>query len=72
MICCTRDIDLGAIVGLGAAVTLPWHAVIALEVQYRHGLISNFESDDIEADYKNRALLFSIGYSHRLGETEPR
>jgi hypothetical protein len=66
-----KTVDFGAVVGLGGAVTLPWHGAIAFEVQYSHALISHFDREGIEADYKNRAVLFSIGYSHRLGGTDP-
>ena len=67
-----KKIDLGAVVGLGIAVMLPWRASIAFEVQYDHALISHFDREGLEADYKNRALLFSIGYSHRLGGADAR
>jgi Outer membrane protein beta-barrel domain len=67
-----KTIDFGAVAGLGVAVTLPWNAVITLEVQYDHALTSHFDREGFEADYKNRALLFSIGYSHRIGGADRR
>ncbi len=67
-------LDPGLVVGGGMAIALPWPGRVRLEVRYEYGLISidDMEITQIDSDYKNRALLFSIGYSHRLGETEPR
>lgn len=67
-----KTVDFGIVAGLGIAVMLPWGALIAFEVEYDHALISHFDREGFEADYKNSAVLFSIGYSHRIGGADPR
>jgi Outer membrane protein beta-barrel domain len=61
-------IDPGLVVGGGVAIATPWSGRVRLEVRYEQGLISidDMEVTRIDSDYKNRAVLFSIGYSHRL------
>lgn len=67
-------IDPGLVVGGGVAVAMPWPGRVRLEVRYEHGLISidDMEITGIDSDYKNRAVLFSIGYAHRLGGANAR
>jgi hypothetical protein len=62
----SKLIDFGAVLGGGVAVAMPWPGRVRLEARYEHGLIS-IDDTEFEQDYKNRAVLFSIGYSHRLG-----
>ena len=62
--------DIGIVAGIGTAVRLPWSGAVIFEARYEHGLRSVDGRDG--ADYKNRAVLFLIGYSHRLGGADTR
>jgi hypothetical protein len=68
----SKVVDLGLVIGTGVNVTLPWSGVVRLDVRYEHGLIRADDSTEPNQDIKNRAVLFSIGYSHRLGGAEGR
>ncbi len=67
----TKLIDPGLVVGGGFAIVLPWPGTVRFEARYEHGLIS-IDDRDLEQDIKNRAVLFSVGYSHRLGGSDHR
>jgi hypothetical protein len=58
--------DIGAVVGIGAALDLSRPGSIVFEARYDHGLRLIDAADGL--DHRNRAVLFSIGYSHRIGD----
>lgn len=62
----SETVDLSLPVGAGISANLPWPGQVMLEIRYEHGLIS-VDDTEFQADYKNRSVLFSIGYSHHLG-----
>lgn len=62
----SKLLDPGLVVGGGVAVSLPWPGMLRFEARYVHGLIS-IDDTDFDVDSRNRAVLFSIGYSHRIG-----
>jgi hypothetical protein len=61
-----KTMDFGMVIGVGVALEMPWPGSVTLDMRYEHGLVIIDDMAPIQ-DYKNRALLFSIGYSHRLG-----
>jgi Outer membrane protein beta-barrel domain len=61
-----REIDVSLIGAAGVSVALPWPGAVTVEIRYDHGL-RKVDDSDLKQDTKNRAVLFSIGYSHRLG-----
>jgi hypothetical protein len=67
----SKLLDPGLVVGGGVAVALPWPGMLRFELRYVHGLIS-IDDTDFDVDSRNRAVLFSIGYSHRLGGADAR
>ncbi len=67
----SKSIDYGVIVGAGVSVALPWPGQLNLGVHYDHGLFT-LDARERMSDIKNRAVLFSIGYSHHLGGADAR
>jgi hypothetical protein len=62
----SKTFDPGIVLGAGIAISLPWEDALVLDVRYDMSLVSR-SSRTPEPDLRNRAVLFSIGYSHRLG-----
>jgi hypothetical protein len=67
----TKTFDPGFVLGAGIAIKLPWQSALVLEARYDMSLVSR-SSRTPEPDLRNRAVLFSIGYSHRLGGADAR
>lgn len=69
----TRDssskLDLGLAAGLGVAVEVGSGVAVSLETRYVHGFLTIDESG--EAEFENRAILFSLGVAARFGTNEP-
>jgi hypothetical protein len=65
-----REIDFTLVGAAGISVALPWPGAVTLEIRYDHGL-RKVDDSDFQQDTKHRSLLFSIGYSHRLGGADP-
>lgn len=61
-----KALDLGLAIGAGVSARMPWNGSVVLSVRYVHGL-SNSDARDLGGDYRNRSVLFSIGYYHHLG-----
>jgi Outer membrane protein beta-barrel domain len=59
-------LDVSVMIGLGTTIELAGPSSLLVEARYEVG-ISSFADTGADLDVKNRALLFSIGYSHRLG-----
>ena len=66
-----REIDFILVGAAGVSVALPWPGAVALEIRYDHGL-RKVDDSNFQQDTKNRALLFSIGYAHRIGGADAR
>lgn len=66
----SKTFDPGIVLGAGIAIRLPWEGALILDVRYDMSLVSR-SSRTPELDLRNRAVLFSIGYSHRLSGADP-
>ena len=55
-----EDFDIGLVGGIGVELKR-----LNLEARYTHGLRSAFQDGDLDGSFKNRTLLFTVGYRIR-------
>ncbi|WP_428261937.1 outer membrane beta-barrel protein [Haliangium sp.] len=67
----TRALDVRWAAGAGIDVSLPWEGTVDVGVRYELGLV-RLDDTDRQQDYRNRALFFTVGYQHNLGDLVDR
>lgn len=63
----TERLDIGLMLGAGAAVELAAVGSLTLDVRYNHGLRARNTNATSENEIKNRAFYLTVGYRADLG-----